>query len=48
MRVRDPACVYKLAMIVVGHAGVHSSGRAVASWTVSPITKLAIASQKLP
>ena len=48
MRVRDPACVYKLATIdnvatvYMGHAGARSSPRAVASQTVSPLTKLAI------
>ena len=50
MRVRGPACVYKLAMtdnvatVYMGHAGVRSSARAVASWTMSPFTKLAIKS----
>ena len=50
MRVRDPACVYKLATIdnvaavYMGHAGARSSARAVASRTVSPLTKLAIKS----
>ena len=50
VRVRDPVCVYKLATIdnvatvYMGHADVHSSARAVASRTVSPLTKLAIKS----
>ena len=52
MRVRDPACVYKLAMIdnvatctvYMGHVGARSSARAVASRSVSPLTKLAIKS----
>ena len=52
MRFRDPACVYKLATInnvatvYMGHAGARhgSSARAVASQTVSPLTKLAIKS----
>ena len=50
MHVRDPVCVCKLATIdnvatvYMGHAGAHSSARAVASQTVSPLTKLAIKS----
>ena len=50
LRVRDPACVYKLAMIhnvatvYVGHASVRSSAPTVASRTVSPLTKLTIKS----
>ena len=48
MRVRDSACVYKLARIdnvatvYMGHASVRSLVRAVASQTMSPLTKLAI------
>ena len=50
MRVRDPACVYKVATIdnvatvYMGHAGACSSVHTVASRTVSPVTKLAIKS----
>ena len=50
MRVRDPACVYKLAMIdnvatvYMGYVGARSSAHAVASRSVSPLTKLAIKS----
>ena len=45
VRVRDPAFLYKLATIdnvatvYMGHAGAHSSARALAE---SPLTKLAI------
>ena len=47
VRVRDPACVYKLATIdnvatvYMGHAGARSSARTLAE---SPLTKLAIKS----